>query len=248
VLRENRPITDFLQASYTFVNERLAAHYGIAGVTGPELRRVELTTDRRGGVLSQAGVLTVSSYPTRTSAVIRGKYVLQNILGMPPAPPPDDVPALSESGGEGARSMREQLTVHRSNPACAACHRTMDPLGFGLENYDAIGRWREADGRFPIDAGGTLPDGQRFESPGQMRQLLVSQLPQFSRTLSTKMLTYALRRSLQPYDRAAVETIHRAVSADGYRLRTMVHQIVRSLPFQSRRGEDTTRNAVTALK
>ena len=242
VLRENRPITDFLHASYTFVNERLAAHYGISGVIGPELRRVELTTDRRGGVMSQAGVLTVSSYPTRTSAVIRGKYVLQNILGMPPAPPPDDVPALSESGGDGTRSMREQLTVHRSNPACAACHRNMDPLGFGLENYDAIGRWRDADGRFPIDASGTLPDGQRFESPGQMRELLVSQLPQFSRTLSSKMLTYALRRSLQPYDRGAVETIHRAVVADGYRLRTMVHQIVRSLPFQSRRGEETPRN------
>ncbi len=240
VLRENRPITDFLNASYTFLNERLAAHYGIAGVAGPELRRVELTTDRRGGVLSHGGVLTVSSYPTRTSAVIRGKYVLQNILGIPPAPPPDDVPPLSESSGDGTRSMREQLTVHRSNPTCAACHRNMDPLGFGLENYDAIGRWRDADGRFPIDASGTLPDGQRFNTPGEMRALLVSQLPQFSRTLTSKMLTYALRRSLQPYDRSTVESIHRAVAADDYRLRTMVHQIVKSLPFQSRRGEDAT--------
>ena len=240
VLRENRPITDFLNASYTFLNERLAAHYGIAGVTGPEFRRVELTTDRRGGVLSHGGVLTVSSYPTRTSVVIRGKYVLQNILGIPPAPPPDDVPPLSESSGDGTRSMREQLTVHRSNPTCAACHRNMDPLGFGLENYDAIGRWRDADGRFPIDASGTLPDGQRFNTPGEMRALLVSQLPQFSRTLTSKMLTYALRRSLQPYDRSTVESIHRAVAADDYRLRTMVHQIVKSLPFQSRRGEDAT--------
>ena len=240
VLRENRPITDFLNASYTFLNERLAAHYGIAGVAGPELRRVELTNDRRGGVLSHGGVLTVSSYPTRTSSVIRGKYVLQNILGIPPAPPPDDVPPLSESSGDGTRSMREQLTVHRSNPTCAACHRNMDPLGFGLENYDAIGRWRDADGRFPIDASGTLPDGQRFNTPGEMRALLVSQLPQFSRTLTSKMLTYALRRSLQPYDRSTVESIHRAVAADDYRLRTMVHQIVKSLPFQSRRGEDAT--------
>ena len=238
VLRDNRPITDFLHSSYTFLNERLAAHYGIAGVVGPEPRRVELTTDRRGGVLGQAGVLTVSSYPTRTSAVIRGKYVLQNILGIPPAPPPDDVPPLSESAGGGTRSMREQLTVHRSNPTCAACHRNMDPLGFGLENYDAIGRWRDDDGGFPIDAGGTLPDGQRFTSPGEMKTMLVSQLPQFSRTLTSRMLTYALRRSLQPYDRSSVESIHRAVAADGYRLRRMVHQIVRSLPFQSRRGED----------
>jgi hypothetical protein len=238
VLRENRPISDFLNADYTFLNERLAAHYGIAGVAGPAFRRVALTTDRRGGVLSQAGVLTVSSYPTRTSAVIRGRYVLQNILGMPPAPPPPDVPLLSESAGDGTRSMREQLEVHRTNPTCAACHRNMDALGFGLENYDAIGRWRDLDGKFPVDARGTLPDGRRFTTAGEMRALLVSQLPQFSRTLTSKMMTYALRRGLEPYDRRTVESVSRAVAADGYRLRSMVHQIVRSLPFQARRGED----------
>jgi hypothetical protein len=238
VLRENRPVSDFLNADYTFLNERLAAHYGIAGVTGSEFRRVALATDRRGGVLSQAGVLTVSSYPTRTSPVIRGKYVLQNLLGIPPAPPPPDVPALEESAGGGARSMREQLEVHRRNPSCAACHRNMDPLGFGLENYDAIGRWRDADGEFEVDASGTLPDGQKFGSAGEMRALLVSQLPQFSRTLTQKMLTYALSRGLKPYDRRTVDSIQRAVVADGYRFRTMVHEIVKSLPFQARRGED----------
>jgi hypothetical protein len=237
VLRENRPIGDFLNADYTFLNERLARHYGIGGVTGAAFRRVALSTDRRGGVLSQAGVLTVSSYPTRTSPVIRGKYVLQNILGMPPAPPPPDVPALEPGGAGAERSMREQLELHRSNPTCASCHRTMDPLGFGLENYDAIGRWRDADGAFPVDASGTLPDGQQFTSAGQMRALLTSQLPQFSRTLVERMMTYALRRSLQPYDRRAVEQIQRAVAADGYRFRTMVHEIARSLPFQARRGE-----------
>jgi hypothetical protein len=240
VLGENRPISDFLNADYTFLNERLAAHYGIGGVSGSQFRKVALTTKRRGGVLSQGGVLTVSSYPTRTSPVIRGKYVLQNLLGIPPAPPPPDVPALEESAGAELKSMREQLDVHRRNPSCAACHRNMDPLGFGLENYDAIGRWRDMDGEFPIDASGTLPDGQRFTSAAEMRSLLVSQLPQFSRTLTQKMLTYALRRGLKPYDRRTVDGIQRAVAADGYRFRTLVHQIVKSLPFQARRGEDVT--------
>jgi hypothetical protein len=238
VLRENRPVSDFLNANYTFLNERLATHYGIEGVTGPEFRRVEMTTGRRGGVLSQGAVLTVSSYPTRTSPVIRGKYVLQNLLGMPPPPPPADVPLLEESAGAESKSVREQLEVHRANAICSSCHRNMDPLGFGLENYDAIGRWRDMDGEFPVDASGTLPSGQRFASAAEMRALLLLQLPQFSRTLTEKMLTYALRRGLKPYDRRTVETIHRAVTADGYHFRTLVHQIVKSLPFQARRGED----------
>ena len=242
VLRENRPVSDFLNADYTFLNDRLARFYGIDGVTGPEFRRVALTTDRRGGVLSQAAVLTVSSYPTRTSPVIRGKYVLQNILGTPPPPPPDDVPPLVVEGIGDLRSMREQLERHRTNPTCAACHRNMDPLGFGLENYDAIGRWRDTDGKFAVDASGTLPDGQAFTSAGQMRALLVSQLPQFSRTLIEKMMTYGLGRGLQAYDRPAVDSVHRALTADGYRFRTMVQQIVKSLPFQSRRGEDVARS------
>jgi hypothetical protein len=238
VLRENRPVSDFLNANYTFLNERLATHYGIEGVTGPEFRRVALTTDQRGGVLSQGAVLTVSSYPTRTSPVIRGKYVLQNLLGMPPPPPPADVPLLEESAGAEAKSVRDQLEVHRANPTCASCHRNMDPLGFGLENYDAIGRWRDTDAGFPVDASGTLPSGQRFATAGEMRALLLLQLPQFSRTLTEKMLTYALRRGLKPYDRRTVDQIHRAVTDDGYHFRTLVHQIVKSLPFQARRGEE----------
>jgi len=238
VLRENRPLSDFLNANYTFLNERLAEHYGIEGVAGSEFRRVTLSTDHRGGVLSQGAVLTVSSYPTRTSPVIRGKYVLQNILGMPPPPPPADVPLLEESAGAEAKSVRDQLEVHRANAVCASCHRNMDPLGFGLENYDAIGRWRDVDGEFPVDASGTLPSGQRFTTAGEMRALLLLQLPQFSRTLTEKMLTYALRRGLKPYDRRTVDNIHRAVTADGYHFRTLVHQIVKSLPFQARRGED----------
>jgi hypothetical protein len=237
VLRENRPIDEFINADYTFLNERLAAHYGIAGVTGPEFRRVPLTTNQRGGVLSQAAVLTVSSYPTRTSPVLRGKYVLQNILGAPPPPPPPDVASLDEGGIGEIRSMREQLELHRANPVCASCHRNMDPLGFGLENYDAIGRWRDLDGQFPVDASGTLPDGQRFSSAAEMRALLVSHLPQLSRALTEKMLIYALRRGLEPYDRRTIEGITRAVADDEYRFGAMVHEIVKSLPFQYRRGE-----------
>jgi mono/diheme cytochrome c family protein len=241
ILRENRPISEFLDARYTFLNERLATHYGIDGVTGPEFRRVALTTDRRGGVLSQASVLTVSSYPTRTSPVIRGKYVLQNLLGAPPPPPPPDVPSLDDSGIGELRSMREQLEQHRANPACAACHRNMDPLGFGLENYDAIGRWRDNDGKFPVDARGVLPNGQSFAGAGEMRALLVSQLPQFSQALTEKMLVYALHRGLDAADRRTVNGITSALAADHYRFQTLVHEIVKSLPFRYRRGEAEAR-------
>jgi hypothetical protein len=237
VLRENRPVSDFLNADYTFLNERLAGHYGIDGVTGPEFRQVALTTDRRGGVLGLGAVLTVSSYPTRTSPVIRGKYVLENLLGLPPPPPPPDVPSLEASAGGERKSMREQLELHRANPVCSACHRSMDPLGFGLENYDAIGRWRDTENEFPIDPSGTLPSGESFTNAAEMRALLLRQLPQFTQTLTEKMLTYAVRRSLQPYDSRTVDEIQDAVADDDYRFRTMVHEIVKSLPFQARRGE-----------
>ncbi len=237
VLRENRPISDFLDAKYTFLDERLAKHYGIAGVTGPEFRRVELSTDQRGGVLSQAGVLTVSSYPSRTSPVIRGKYVLQNILGTPPPPPPPDVPALDEAAVGNTGSMRQQLEMHRANATCASCHSRMDVLGFGLENYDAIGRWRTVDGKFPIDSSGTLPGGKSFSGPAEMAALLKANLPEFSHCLIEKMLTYALGRGLQRYDRRTVEELNRQLAASGYGLETLVHEITGSLPFQSRRGE-----------
>jgi mono/diheme cytochrome c family protein len=248
VLRENRPVSDFLTADYTFLNERLATHYAIAGVTGAEMRRVPLQTDRRGGVLGQGAVLTVSSYPTRTSPVIRGKYVLQNILGTPPEPPPGDIPPLEDAGAGAGRSAREQLERHRNNPACAACHRNMDPLGFGLENYDAIGRWRDLDGKFPVDASGTLPDGRKFSTPGEMRSLLASHLPQFSRTLTEKMMTYALGRGLKAFDRRVVDAVQRAVAADGYRFQTMVREVVHSVPFRARRGEGERREEAPGVR
>lgn len=237
VLRENRPLTDFLDARYTFLNERLAKHYGIAGVTGDEFRRVELATEQRGGILSQASVLTVSSYPTRTSPVIRGKYILENVLGAPPPPPPPDVPQLDEGAVGNAGSLRQQLEKHRSSAMCASCHNRMDVLGFGLENYDAIGKWRTMDGKFPVDASGTLPGGKSFTTPAGMRAALMDSMPDFTRCLTEKMLTYALDRGVERYDRLAVADLGRKLAANGYRFQTLIDGIVHSLPFQSRRGE-----------
>jgi hypothetical protein len=240
VLRENRPLSDLLDARYTFLNERLAKFYDIPGVTGPEFRRVELTTDERGGILTQASVLTVSSYPTRTSPTIRGKYILNNILGTPPPPPPPDVPPLDASKVGSEVSLRRQLEEHRSNATCASCHSRMDVLGFGLENYNAIGRWRAMDGKFPIDAGGTLPGGKTFTSPAEMKALLLDNLPDFARCVSEKMLVYALGRGLQPFDRPVVNQIDADWKADHYAFQDLIYGVVRSLPFQSRRGEAVT--------
>jgi len=238
VLRENRPISDFLNTNYTFLNERLARHYGIPGVSGSEFRKVELPAGTpRGGILTHASVLTVSSYPSRTSPVIRGKYVLQNILGTPPPPPPPDVPVLDESVIGAISSMRQQLEKHRADATCAACHSKMDPLGFGLENFNAIGKWREKDGNFPIDASGTLPDGKSFTTPNEMQAILASQLPEFGRALTEKMLTYALGRGLKSYDSRTVESMNQAWARDGYRFQPLIHQIANSLPFQFKRGE-----------
>jgi mono/diheme cytochrome c family protein len=244
ILKENRSISEFLNSNYTFLNERLAKFYGVEGVTGPEFRRVELTAgpsaEQRGGILSHASVLTVSSYSNRTSPVIRGRYVLSNILGSPPPPPPPDVPNLDEAAVGTTGSMRQQLEKHRENSTCASCHSRMDPLGFGLENYDAIGKWRTKDGNFDVDSSGTLPDGKTFSSPAEMRTILTSQLPQFSRTLTEKMMTYALGRGLKAFDRRTVDNINQTLAAEGYRFQTLVQQIVESLPFQSRRGEEVT--------
>jgi hypothetical protein len=237
MLRENRPLSEFLDARYTFLNERLAKHYGIDGVKGPNFRRVELDTDQRGGILSQASVLTVSSYPTRTSVVIRGKYVLNNILGSPPPPPPADVPLIDEAAVGTSSSLRQQMEKHRADAMCASCHNKMDPLGFGLENYDGIGKWRAMDGKFPVDSSGALPNGKTFSTPGEMRTVLKTQLPQFSRCIVEKMLTYSLGRGLGSYDRRTVDEIDRKLAASGYGFQSLIYEIVRSLPFQSRRGE-----------
>jgi hypothetical protein len=237
VIRENRPVSDFIDGKYTFLNENLAKHYGIEGVSGPEFRRVELTTDQRGGVLTQASVLTVSSYPSRTSPVLRGKYMLENILGAPPPPPPADVPPLDEAVASTSKSLRQTMEQHRSNAVCASCHSRMDVLGFGLENYNAVGEWRTQDGKFPVDASGTFPSGKSFNTPAEMKVLLLGNLPDFTRCLTEKMLTYALGRGVEKYDRIPVQQIVRQASANNYQFQSLILGIVHSVPFQMRRGE-----------
>jgi len=239
ILRENRPLEEFIDARYTFLNETLAKFYGVPGVHGSEFRQVELTTPERGGILGQASILTVSSYPTRTSVVLRGKYILNNILASEIPPPPADVPALDEGAVGTAMSLRQQMEKHRADPMCSTCHNKMDPLGFGLENYNAIGKWRTMDGKFPVDASGTLPNGKSFGSPAEMRALLTEQLPQFARVVTDKMLTYSLGRGLGPADRRTEEDIQRRWAASGYAFQTLIFEVVHSLPFQARRGEGT---------
>jgi cytochrome c553 len=237
MLRGNRPISEFLTARYSFLNEQLARFYGIDNVKGMDFRRVDLQNRERGGILGQASVLTVSSYPTRTSVVLRGRYILENILNSPPPPPPPNVPPLDEETAGVKQSLREQMEQHRANPSCSVCHSKMDPLGFALENYDAIGKWREKDGRFPIDTVGTLPDGTRFTGPSDLRDALATRTPQFAEALTHKMMVYALGRGLESYDRRSINSILRNWETKGYAFQQLIFEIVHSLPFQSRRGE-----------
>jgi hypothetical protein len=239
VVRDNRPVSDFINGKYTFLNELLARHYGIAGVAGPEFRRVELSTDQRSGVFTQASVLTVSSYPTRTSVVLRGKYLLDNVLNAPPPPPPPDVPPLDDAKVGVAQSLRAQMEQHRADPFCASCHTKMDPLGFGLENYDAVGKWRTEDGKFPVDASGWFPNGQKFSSPEAMKTILLGAMPDFTRSLAEKMLTYALGRGLEMYDRPTIRALEQTTEKEGYRIQTLIQGIVKSAPFDQRRAERT---------
>jgi hypothetical protein len=237
VMRENRPIGDFIDGRYTFLNENLANYYGIQGVTGTEFRRVELSDAdavRRSGVFTQASVLTVSSYPTRTSVVLRGKFLLETVLNDSPPPPPPDVPALNEQTVGVAKSLRQQMEAHRADPLCASCHLKMDVLGSGLENYDAIGRWRITDGRFAIDSSGVLPNGETFRGPAAMKAILRENMAEFVRCLAEKMLTYALGRGVESYDRPAVEEVVRETIAGNSRFQPLILGIVHSLPFQRR--------------
>ena len=239
ILSEDRSILDFIDGNYTFLNQRLAELYHIPGIAGPQFRRVTLTPDtKRGGVLTQASVLTVSSYATRTSPVLRGKWILGNLINSPPPPPPPDVPNLDEAKIGTSMSMREQLAMHRQNATCASCHARMDPLGLGLENFDGIGGWRTMDGKFPIDASGTLPNGKSFNGPQQLEAILKSEPAAFTEGLTRKLLIYALGRGLESYDDGAVKQIVANVAVSNYRFSSVVLGIVKSQPFQMRSCEN----------
>lgn len=237
IVKENRSILEFLDADFTFVNETLAKHYGIAGIKGPEFKRVSLDGAQRGGVLTQASILTLTSNPTRTSPVKRGKWVLENILGTPPPPPPPDAGELPEDGKQLTGSLRQRMEQHRSKAICASCHQRMDPLGFALENYDGIGAWRTKDGKFDIDAAGKLPSGQSFSGPRELRVVLKGKAGEFRRCLTEKMLTYALGRGLEAYDKCTVDEICQALVRNNDRFSTLILAVVKSEPFQLRKGK-----------
>ena len=238
VIREDRSILDLLAADYTFLNERLAKHYRIPHVYGSWFRKVALERDSgRGGLLRHGSILTVTSYSTRTSPVIRGHWVLENLLGVPPPPPPADVPALEEKAIDGGLSVRERLMEHRANPACAGCHSLMDPLGFALEHYDAVGRRREKEGEVPIDATGSFPGGPEFAGVDGLEAALLDRPELFVTTFVEKLLTFALGRVLETYDAPAVRRIVRDSRTAGFRFSSLVAGIVRSEPFQMRRSQ-----------
>jgi hypothetical protein len=237
VMRENRSVVDLLDANYTFVNDRLANWYGLKNVKGGQFRIVSLKGTPRGGVLTHASVLTLTSDPNRTSPVKRGKYVLENILGTPPPPAPDNVPEL-ESDAELKGTLRQQMVKHRENPVCASCHQKMDPIGFAFENFDAVGRWRTLDNGEPINAASQLDSGEKFRDATGLRKILaVRKRDLFVRCLTEKMLTFALGRGLEFYDKRAVDGIVKQMERDGFKFETLVMGIVKSLPFDMKRGE-----------
>jgi hypothetical protein len=253
IVSENRSALELLNADYTYLNERLARHYGIPNVYGSRFRRVPLgdLAPVRGGLLGQASILTVTSHADRTSPVLRGKWILENILGTPPAPPPADVPPLSDNNKSGGKvlSMRERMAEHRSNPACAGCHKIIDPAGFALENFDAVGRWRDADNTpavpwvrseatAAIDASGVLPDGSAFNGPAELRKALLRDPSRFVTTLTGKLLTYALGRGLDYYDMPTVRAIVRDAAVNNYPLQTLILDVAESQPFQMRRSPE----------
>jgi Protein of unknown function (DUF1592)/Protein of unknown function (DUF1588)/Protein of unknown function (DUF1587)/Protein of unknown function (DUF1585)/Protein of unknown function (DUF1595)/Ca-dependent carbohydrate-binding module xylan-binding/Cytochrome C oxidase, cbb3-type, subunit III len=241
VINNDSSVVDFLDGRYTFINGRLAKLYGIDGVTGDDFRKVSLEGTPRAGILTQASVLTVTSNPTRTSPTKRGKWVLEEILGTPPPPPPPGVGVINEQqASANVTTLRQMMEEHRKNPACAACHARMDPLGFGLENFDGVGKWRDKEGKFPIDSSGELPDGRKFDGPTGLTTILVAQKDLFVRCLGEKLLTYSLGRGLTASDQCVLDGIEKKAAANGYKFSALVKAIVLSDPFRKRRGDSVT--------
>ncbi len=240
VLQNDGSVLDLLRADYTFVNERLAKHYDIPDVYGPAFRKVTLEDPNRRGLLGQGSLLTVTSYPNRTSVVQRGKWILENLLGAPPPPPPPDVPALKPHGSDGKLTLRQAMEQHRANPTCAVCHSRMDPIGFALENYNGIGKWRVLDDTgAKIDSSGTLPGGATFTGPAGLTKLLLSdKKTDFVTTFARKLMTYSLGRGVESYDEPVIRSITRDAARDDYRMSSMIMGIVHSAPFQMRRAAE----------
>lgn len=236
LIQNDSSVLELIDSDYTFLNERLAQHYGIDGISGDAFQRVSLKDDRRGGILTHASILTLTSNPTRTSPVKRGKWILDNILGTPPPPPPPNVPELEE-GDDLLGSLRERMKQHRENPSCSVCHRKMDALGFGFENFDAIGAWREKDGRFEIDASGELPGKITFKKPAQLRQILVANSNEFTSCLTRKLLTYSLGRALSLRDKCLVDDIVKHVQDNDHRFSELIVAIVTSDAFRLNQGQ-----------
>jgi len=240
MVREDHPVMDLLTADFTFVNERLARHYGIPNVYGSGFRRVTLQDEARKGLLGQGTILTATSRVNRTSPVLRGKWVLDNLLGVPPPPPPANVVAtLIDKAADGRTlTMREQMDAHRSNPACSGCHSLMDPIGFSLDNFNGVGQWRTADAGTPLDTSGVLFDGTKFDGPLEFRKLLVDRESLVAHTVASKLLTYALGRGLESYDQPAVRGILRESASRNYRWSSLILAIANSTPFQMRRSRE----------
>ena len=239
VVRGDRPLTDLIDADYTYVDQRLAKHYGLADVQGESLRRVPLTDRRRGGLLTTAAVLMLQSDPTRVNVPRRGNYVAATILGTAPPPPPPDVPPLEQAAAADQQlTLREIFEKHRENRECASCHEKIDPLGFGLHNYDAIGRWRDEEGGKPVDASGVLPDGRAFDGPIELKQILLERRDELVRTMSEQLLVYALGRGLEYYDECVVQDAVKAAQENDYRFSALVLEIVSSYPFRHRKNPE----------
>jgi hypothetical protein len=249
IVREDRNVLDLMTADYTFVNERLARHYGIPGIYGSQFRRVPVTDPARRGLLGQGSFLAVTSHAERTSPVLRGKWILENILGLPVPPPPPNVPPLKERvNGEKPRTMRDQMAEHRASPVCASCHKVMDSIGFALENFDAVGAWRAQDADAPVDASGDLADGTHVNGVVELREALLKKPDLFVGTMTEKLMTYALGRGIDYRDMPAVRTIVKDAGRNGYKFSSLVMGVVRSLPFQMKMAPGKESEAIADVR